>query len=389
MNTVLTDAPGAAPAVSARLSTRVLLVIALALAGIAWRFAVYLLSGHSGGPAEFVQAHCVWDCEWYTALIENGYQREVGTPTQPERANWAFFPLYPLLAGLLVHGLGMSSALAGFVLSNALTIAAAVLARPMLDTERSYWFFVATLMIGPFSVLFSSLYTESLFVLLTVLTFLALRKSNYLLAACWIALLSASRITGVLMVFALAVQVIVDHRKQGRLWRDLPMRVLRDRDLMLAIFLAPIGLFVYMAFLWVHMGDALAFSHIQRSWDREFRGPIAAISGVVAGGFSFEYLRLLEWSWLLAGLGGLVLCYVMRLRDRLAEAVFCAIALLASLSTGVGSMMRFVAGLVPLGMVSSELLTRWRWLAWVGLAVAVALDAAISISWFNSAMFIM
>lgn len=384
---IATAKPNAAS--SERWPTRTALVIALALAGLGWRLALYLLTGRPGGPIGFIEAHCVWDCEWYTALIENGYQREVGMGAQAERANWAFFPLYPMLVGSLVHGLGLSPAIAGFVLSNAMTIAAAVQARPLLDTERSYWFFVATLMIGPFSVLFSSLYTESLFVLLTVLTLLALRRSNYLLAAGWIALLSATRITGVLMVFALAVQVIVDHRNQRGRWRDLPMRVLRDKDLLLAIFLAPVGLFAYMAFLWVHMGDALAFSHLQRSWERDLIGPLAAINGVISGGFRFEYQSLLEWSWLLAGLGGLVLCYVLRLRGRVAEAVFCAIALIVSLSTGVSSMMRFVAGLVPLGMVTSDLVTRWRWLTWLGLAVAVVLNAAITLSWFDSDMFIM
>ena len=368
---------------------RVALVVALALAGLGWRFAVYLLTGRTGGPIGFIEAHCVWDCEWYSLLVENGYQREVGIPSQPERANWAFFPLYPMLVAVLVHGLGLTSAIAGFLLSNAMTIAAAVLARPLLETSRAYWFFVATLMVGPFSVLFSSLYSESLFVLLTVLTLRALRQSNYLRAAGWIALLSATRITGVLMLFALATQVIVDHRRQGGRWRDLPGRVLGDRNLLLAIFLAPVGLFAFMAFLWLHMGDALAFSHIQRSWERDLIGPLAAINGVISGGFRFEYQSLLEWSWLLAGLGGLALCYVLRLRGRLPEAVFCSMALLVSLSTGVSSMMRFVAGLAPLGMVTAELLTRWRWLAWLSLAIAIALDAAVTISWFDSAMFIM
>jgi hypothetical protein len=310
-------------------------------------------------------------------------------PEQPERANWAFFPLYPLLAGAVVHGIGASPALAGFLLSNLLTICAAILARPLLATQRAYWFFVATLMIGPFSVLFSALYTESLFMLLTVLTLLALRRSKYLLAAGLIALLSATRATGLLMVFALAAQVIVDHWRQGGRWRDLPKRVLRDGNLVLAIFLAPLGLFAFMAYLWLHTGDALAFAHIQRAWGRGFEGPFSAILIVVTSGIRLDYYSLLQWSWVIVSLIGLALSYALRLRQRLPEAIFCALSLLVSLSTGIGSMTRFVAGLVPLGMVAAELLVRWRWLTWLALIVAVALDTAVTLGWFNRSMFVM
>lgn len=363
-------------------------VLALALLGLAWRFAVSLLSGRDGGLTGFIEAHCVWDCDWYSSIITGGYQREIGMPGQPERANWAFFPLYPLLAGGLVHGLGLAPPLAGFVLSNLLTIVTALCARPLLGSERAYWFFIATLMIGPFSVLFSSLYTESLFILLTLLSLLALQRARYLAASGWIALLSATRVTGVLMVFGLAAQVIVDHRRAGGRWRDLPVR-LRDTDLLLAIFLAPLGLFAYMAFLWLHMGDALAFSHIQRGWGREMEGPLSAIADVFVGGWAMDYYALLQWSWVLVALAGLVLCVALAARGRLAEAIFCTLCILVSLSSGVGSMVRFVAGLLPLGMLASELLTRWRWLAWLALVVAIVLDAMLTIGWFNRSMLVM
>jgi hypothetical protein len=363
-------------------------VLALALLGLAWRFAVFLLSGRDGGLTGFIDAHCVWDCDWYSSIIRGGYQLEIGTPGQPERANWAFFPLYPLLAGTLVYGLGLTPPLAGFTLSNLLTVVTAVLAKPLLGSERAYWFFVATLMIGPFSVLFSSLYTESLFILLTLLALLALRRGKYLAAGGWMALLSATRVTGVLMVFGLAAQVVVDHRKAGGRWRDLLTR-LRDTDLLLAIFLAPLGLFAYMAFLRLHLGDALAFSHIQRGWGREMEGPLSAIADVFAGGWTMDYYALLQWSWVLVALAGLTLCVVLALRGRFPEAIFCTLCIVASLSSGVGSMVRFVAGLLPLGMMASELLVRWRWLAWLALAVAIGLDAVVTLGWFNHSMFVM
>lgn len=364
-------------------------VVALALAGIAWRYLAFRLGGKGDGILAFIDAHCVWDCASYTSIIERGYDLEIGGYGQPERANWAFFPLYPLLASIPVKVFGLSPAASGFLISNIFICLAALFSRPLLGSERAYRFFVATLMVGPFSVLFSSLYTESLFILLTVLSIVALRNGSYLKAGGWIALLSATRITGVLMVFGMLAQVIVDHRKAGGAWLALPRRVLSDGNLVLAFLIAPLGLFAYMAFLHGLTGDALAFSHIQRSWGRGFDQPLAAIGEALGDGLVPEYYVLLQQAWAVAGIIGLALSAVLALRGRLAEATFCLLCLLASLSSGIGSMVRFTAGLAPLGMIASELLARWRWLAWVAFAAAMALDAAVSLGWYNQSMFVM
>lgn len=365
------------------------LIVLAILTGIAFRFAVYSLSQNSFAFTDFVQAHCVFDCGSYSSVIDRGYDGEIGAFGQPDRSNWAFFPLYPLLASLLTKLLGLSPAFAGFVLSNTLIGMAAFFSRPLFVSNRAYWFFVVTLAMGPFSVLFSSLYTESLFILLTVLSVRALHRSDYLRAGLWVALLSATRITGVLMVFGILAQVVADHRKNGGAWSSLPRRILGDANLLLAFLVAPLGLFAYMAFLYALTGDALAFAHIQRSWGRMLDQPLAAIADAFSGGWVLSYYSLLQQSWALAGILGIALSAVLAVRGRFAEAVFCILCLLASLSSGVGSMVRFTAGLAPLGMIAAELLTTWRWLAWPALALAICLDAIITLGWFNSSMFVM
>lgn len=365
------------------------LVVLALLMGVAFRFALFSLSQNSFTATDFVQAHCVFDCAFYSSIIERGYDPEIGVYDQPERSNWAFFPLYPLIASFPVKFLGLSPAFAGFILSNTLIGLAAFFSRPLFVSNRAYWFFVVTLAMGPFSVLFSSLYTESLFILLTVLSVRALRRSDYLHAGLWVALLSATRITGVLMVFGILAQVVADHRKSGGSWSALPGRILGDANLLLAFLVAPLGLFAYMIFLYALTGDALAFAHIQRSWGRALDHPLAAISEVLSGSFVPSYYSLIRQSWALAGILGIALSAVLAARGRFAEAVFCFLCLLASLSSGVGSMVRFTAGLVPLGMIASELLTRRRWLAWPALAVAICLDAVVTLGWFNKSMFVM
>jgi hypothetical protein len=363
-------------------------VLGLALVGIAYRYVIQAIV-FGGNLGSFVSGHCVFDCEFYASIIDGGYHRSIGEFGQPGRANWAFFPLYPVLAWPLVKLAGLTPALAGFILSNLLTIAAATLSRPLFAKAKSYWLFVATLMLGPFSVLFSSLYTESLFILLTILALRSLQRGSYLAAGGWIALLSATRITGVLMVFGLLAQLIADHHRQGGTWRTLPRRVLGDGNLLLAFLVAPLGLFTYMAFLYDLTGDALAFSHIQRSWGRDFDLPFAAVLDAFALGWSFDYYGLLQQSWAIAAISGLALSAVLLRRKRYAEAIFCALCILASLSSGVVSMVRFVAGLAPLGMVLCELLGRRPWLGPLTIMLALLADAVVTIGWFNKSMFLM
>lgn len=45
----------------------------------------------------FVSSLMQWDAGWYKYTIENGYSLE---PTNGAQANWAFFPLYPLIVKL-------------------------------------------------------------------------------------------------------------------------------------------------------------------------------------------------------------------------------------------------------------------------------------------------
>lgn len=376
------------PILPAEPSRRVFLVVGFALVGILVRYLIFALSKDENFSS-FIAAHCVYDCGSYTSIIEGGYNLAIGEYDQPQRANWAFFPAYPLLAWPMVKLLGLSPALAGFVLSNLLIIVAATISRPLFSKPESYWLFVATLMVGPFSVLFSSLYTESLFVLLTILTVRSLRRGAYLAAGGWIALLSATRITGVLMVFGLLAQVAADHHSSGGKWRTLPNRIFADANLLLAFLVAPLGLFAYMAFLYGLTGDPLAFSHIQRSWGRGFDLPFAAVLDAFANGWRLDYFGLLRQSWAMAAMIGLGLSAALAWRGRYAEAVFCALCIIASLSSGIGSMVRFVAGLAPLGMILCELLAVKHWKLVMTLVLALLADAVVTVGWFNKSMFLM
>lgn len=309
---------------------------------------------------------------------------------RPGAANWAFFPLYPLGVAALHHGLQLPTVVAGFLLSNLYAIAATLAARPLFDgNTRAYWLFAFAMFLGPFAMLFSTLYTESLFVLLIILSLLALRKQRYVLAGLAAALLSATRVTGVLMTLAILVSAIVDYRRNGVPWRDLPLRLIGNPNLLLGLFLAPTGLFLYIAYLQHLTGDGFAFAHIQRAWHRSLENPLQVLWDAFrpSGGLSPAWMVTATWGS--GAIVSLALSLALALRRRYAAATFTTLAIVASLSSGVTSMIRFSAGLAPLGMVLCELLASRRILYWLAFPAAFAIGIATTIGWFRSSLFVM
>ena len=365
-------------------------LIGLAIAGVLVRYIVYVISHGPGSFGTYLDALCVWDCAWYRTIVEGGYDLMPRTRLRPGAANWAFFPLYPLGVAALRNLLGIPTIIGGLILSNTYAIAASFAARPLFEGNlRAYRLFAFAMFLGPFSMLFSTLYTESLFVLLIILALVALRGRRYVLAGICAGLLSATRVTGVLMVFAILISAILDRRRDGVRWRDLPLRLLRDPDLLLGIFLAPLGLFIYMAYLQQLTGDGFAFAHIQRAWGRGIGNPFVVLWDAIRPYDDFGPDWMITATWGIGTVVGLALALVLALRRRYAAALFCALAILASLSSGITSMIRFSAGLAPLGMALSELCALRRILCWLAYPASFLIGLATTTGWFRSSLFVM
>lgn len=371
------------------LPRRLLIVLAIALVGMALRYAVYLFAYRDAEVGRYLETLCIWGCEWYSSIAEEGYDLTPRTQGYSVRANWAFFPLFPMSLAALKAVSGLPLLVAGFLMSNAYVVAAAVVARPLFDDNRPYWLFVITLLAGPFAFLFSTLYSEGLFILLTIVVLVALRRGNYLAAGAWGALLSATRPTGVLIVFAILAQVVIDHRRNGGSWRALPPRIITDPKVMVAFVVAPLGLFAYMAYLYMHVGDALAFSHIQSGWGRALDSPFTHLGDVFDRELTVDYHTMVQYSWAWAAITGLILSVVLVLQRRAAAGLFCALCITVSLVTGIGSMMRFIAGLAPLGIAVASIAGRWRATTVLLALLAIASGLALTLGRLNGSMLVM
>jgi hypothetical protein len=211
------------------------------------------------------------DGGWYMGIAQKGYERRPFEET--EQHNWAFFPLFPLLLRAVSHVTG-GLPLTGMALSSLFFLLALVVLHKTVRAfdydeaiaERAVFYLAAF----PVSYFFSLPMTESLFLLLTVGSFYAARRERWWTAGSLGALASATRVTGVVLLPALAVLYWQQHR--GR----------RPRADVLKLLLIPLGLLSFMYYLDLITGDALAFRHVLGSWGRQsgfFLRPL------------FEYLR--------------------------------------------------------------------------------------------------
>lgn len=290
-----------------------------------------------GAPFTDNQALAVWghwDTRWYLDIARRGYSRELVPETG--EANYAFFPLYPLLVAALGRVLG-DLYLAGLVISNLALLAAAILLYRLAAeehgrdvAERS----VAYLFLLPTAFVFSGVLTESLFTALNVAAFYAARKGKWGWAGAWGGLAALTRPNGVLLVLPLAWLCFTDRASRQRWPRYLA-----------ALALIPAGLLVFAGYLWIVVGDPLAWLRIQRAWYKTLANPME----VILWGFGAPTLQLRVGAWF--SLAFLAACFALSRLLGLAYVLVCVLAIVAPLASGwpaLYSILRYASTAWPL-----------------------------------------
>jgi hypothetical protein len=198
------------------------------------------------------------DANWYVGIAANGYERRAFENTTHH--NWAFFPLYPLLLRAASWLTGEFTLTGMFISHLFFFFALLVLHKTALafgldaDAASRTIFYLA---IFPVSYFFSLPVTESLFLLLTTASFYFAKRERWWLAGLCGALASATRLTGILLLPALAVLYWQTYR---HFWPP--------RKRLFAICLVPAGLLGFMIYLQTITGNALAFKGALAAWGR-------------------------------------------------------------------------------------------------------------------------
>jgi hypothetical protein len=166
------------------------------------------------------------------------------------------------------------------------------------------------------------------------------RSNQWILSGISGAALSSTRNLGVMIFFPFLVLAI---SRYG--WRSLLTIRPGTESAVLALLLVPLGLFFYMLFLHLHVGDALAFKNIQVAWERIPGNPITVISNALFHGGTYEvYCSVLA-------VVGLITGFYLYKNKFYPECLIIFIGILIPLSTSVDSIPRYAFTLFPFFVV--------------------------------------
>jgi hypothetical protein len=329
------------------------------------------------------EALCRWDCVWYLNIAEQGYD-SFPTAKTNNVGNWGFFPLYPAMVGLFGAISPLSTLQTATLLSLALTFLSCLVAWPLLNGNRSsYIVYCVYFLAGPLSFHFATSLTESLFVLNMSLVMLALKRRNYPAAGVATALLSATRIIGVFMVLAMGATILQNYLREGGKISRFPAYVIRHPHLILSIIISPLGLFAYILLLAIVVGDGFAFANVQRAFGRQVDWPwLHWWDAATYASATSWWPTPSQWS-AMAFVFALGLVVVLAARRQYGMALFCLIAIVLPISSGMASIIRYSAALVPLVLTLTSILVVSRISAWGSVGVFLLLCYVFTGYWIG------
>lgn len=177
--------------------------------------------------------------------------------------DFAFFPLYPFLISLLGFG---KPIYAGIVIScvsffcGMITLRKLVLLDYKKEVAYQSLLFVS---IFPVSFFYNSVYSDALFFFLAALSFYFARKKEWFFAGCLAGLACLTRLSGIALLPALAVEWFLQNKGLYPL-KQLAVRIIKECIPML--MLGTLGLVGYMLYLQLSHGDFLLFQKSMVAW---------------------------------------------------------------------------------------------------------------------------
>ncbi|MEX2007302.1 MAG: hypothetical protein WD992_00845 [Candidatus Levyibacteriota bacterium] len=287
-----------------------------------WKFAEPYLP--VSNPFLFPWAN--FDGVHYLSIAGYGYSNDQG-----------FFPLYPLLIRFFatVFGggetFGFAYFMSGFLIANIAFLLALFILNKLITLDfpkKIAWKSITFLLVFPTSFFFGSLYTESLFLLLALLSFYFARKKKWFLAGIFGMLLSATRLVGIAILPALIYEFVKEEKK------------LRVKAL--SLLLPPLGLLSYALYNFWQFGNSFLFIAAHENIN-----PTRSVNSVILIPQTvFRYIKILattlgQYEWWIALLeissfifAATLLYAAWKKKIRLSYIIFAVLCLLVPASSG-------------------------------------------------------
>lgn len=215
---------------------------------------------HPSSPT-FWDAWYQWDARWYVRVARSGYHWQ-------DLSHWssvAFFPLYPIIIFFTVTVIPVSTKLIAILISNAMFFGAMYALYRLVDREfnrelaKRTVFYIS---LFPTALFFFAGYSESPFLLWSVLCVSSMRRRHWVRAGIFGGLAAATRSQGLALMVPFAYELWSVY---GTRWRGL----IRGAW----IGLIPSGWGILACFMQVQFDNPLLFVQIQRAWHRTMAWP--------------------------------------------------------------------------------------------------------------------
>lgn len=338
----------------------------------------------SFSPANIFNMWANFDGMHYLELAHYGYG---STHTQ---FLYVFFPLYPYLIAKFIP----ENILAGALLISHLALVASFYYLYLLirldHTKKTALTALILILLFPTSFFFGSVYTESIFFLIVILTFYAARKKHFALASIFALLASTTRFVGIFLWPALVVEIYLLNQKQIK-------QTLLDARLALVGLIPPLGLLSYLKFQYLKTGDPFYFINVQP----DFGAERVVDKFIFIHQVFYRYVKMLifvdhtsplfftVFLEFLVGFGFLVLILISFKKTRVSYAIFALFSFFLPTLTGTfSSLPRYVLVLFPAFIVATiyfnKLPHKWQ----VFCLTILVLFSIISVCLFTRGYFI-
>ena len=299
-----------------------------------------------------------WDGAWYRQIATSGYDYA----NDGLEHSVAFFPFFPLVSHAVMT-FGLPFEIAGTLVNNLALLGALLLlygwAKERHSLSIARWA-TAVLAWYPFSLYGTVLYTEGLFLLLTTAALRAFDHRQYVRAALWGAMATATRAAGTALIPAFFLVA----------WRER-----KSSAAYIASLATGGGLLLFSVYCALRFGDPLAFVHANRAWPQPTWLDI--VPAVLTN--ADNLLKVVTF------FGGSYLLWSLR-AELPAVAVaygFCSLALI-QVTGALSSVNRYAYGIVSLALALGVLLDRHpRWgYALIGCFLVAVIYYTVQFTWW-------